>query len=168
MIFSDDQKSSHTKELQRHLYEIAFYNKKIPFIIPDGIYGPETAEAVRAFQREYGIPMTGNTEFDTWEKIIEVNRAYYPDIIRPDIFKRDTLIIPGSAGAPVYMVQVMLNTIGRYYKNIPVIEVTGIYDAPTERAVRSFKNVTDNNSSAEGVDVKLWNDIVSIFNKIVL
>lgn len=166
-MYSDDQKRDHIKELQRLLYEISFFNKRIPLIIPDGIYGPETSGAVRIFQQEYGLSVTGNVDFETWEKLIQVYKFYMPDIIKPDIFKRDTVLIPGSAGNAVYMIQLMMNAIGRLYANIPVIAMTGVYDADTERSVDSFKDISGHDKKLEGIDVHLWNDIVSKFNKIL-
>ena len=62
----------------------------------------------------------------------------------------------------------MLNTIGNGYKNMPVIELTGIYDAPTERSVNMYKRVSSSNAAIEGVDAELWNKIVSSFNKEVI
>lgn len=168
MIFSDEQKRDHIKELQRFLYEISFYNSSIPTIIPDGIYGSDTKEAVTAFQREYGIPVTGSADFDTWEKLVEIWQIYYPVILLPDIFRKETVLIPGSAGAAVYLAQHMLNTIGRKYANPPIVELTGIYDAPTEQSVNAFKSVTQNKENSEGINARLWNDIVSKFNKIVI
>ena len=38
-------------------------------LIPDGIYGSQTRQAVSAFQRKYGIPVTGVVNQDTWERI---------------------------------------------------------------------------------------------------
>ena len=52
MAYTDDQKTRHISELQRYLYSISHYNENIPRVMPDGIYGLETQEAVRAFQKE--------------------------------------------------------------------------------------------------------------------
>lgn len=167
-MYSEKQKKEHIKELQRMLYEISFYNTRIPTIIPDGIYGPETAEAVKAFQREYGLTPTGSVDSQTFDRIVEVYNYFYRGIMKPDIFNRDTLLIPGSAGPIVYLAQLMLNTISSYYANMPITELTGIYDDPTDHMVSTFKIVSGNSANGEGIDVDLWNDIVSKFNKLVL
>lgn len=44
----------------------------IPKIAVDGIYGPETAEAVRVFQSVFGLPQTGVVDYRTWYKISEI------------------------------------------------------------------------------------------------
>ena len=41
----------------------------IPTIAEDGIYGSGTAEAVRTFQRIFGLPATGIVDYPTWYKI---------------------------------------------------------------------------------------------------
>lgn len=166
-MFSDEQLREHIRELQHFLFGISHYNTRIPVIIPDGIYGSETAGAVKIFQQEYGLTPTGEVDRNTWDRIVEVYRQIFEDIIRPDVFKQNTLLIPGSAGPVVYILQIMLDTISNRFDNIPATNLTGIYDAPTERSVDMFKKVTKNHSNAEGVDVSLWNEIVSAFNKLV-
>ena len=37
----------------------------------DGIYGPKTADAVRAAQRWFGLPVTGTVDERTWDEIYD-------------------------------------------------------------------------------------------------
>lgn len=76
MIFSEMQKREHINELQRYLHDISYYDPNIPRIIPDGIYGTETSDAVRAFQRQYGLIDNGETNPATWMMIVEVYRNF--------------------------------------------------------------------------------------------
>mgnify|MGYP000780979314 FL=1 len=167
IMFSDEQLRQHIRELQQFLFGISHYNVRIPVIIPDGIYGPETAGAVKIFQQEYGLMPTGEVDRYTWDKLADVHREIFINIIRPDAFRKNSLLIPGSAGPVVYLVQVMLNTISDRYDNIPPSGLTGIYDEPTEKSVNMFKEVTGDRNNYEGIDAKLWNEIVSAFNKLV-
>lgn len=58
--------------LQIYLNDIASVNEAItPFVI-DGIFGQNTLQAVRVFQREYGLTVDGVVGQETWNKIIEV------------------------------------------------------------------------------------------------
>ena len=75
MAYTNSQMRQHIYELQTYLYAISMFNNKIPQVIPNGVYDPETAAAVRAFQREYGLAVTGNTDSATWNKIVNVYRA---------------------------------------------------------------------------------------------
>ncbi|MDE7022261.1 MAG: peptidoglycan-binding protein, partial [Lachnospiraceae bacterium] len=47
------------RQVQEQLAAISSVYSAIPKIIPDGIYGPATAEAVRTFQSVFGLPQTG-------------------------------------------------------------------------------------------------------------
>ena len=59
------------RSLQTMLRTIAQVEANQPSLIPDGIYGPQTARAVSAFQRRYGLPVTGIVDQPTWERIVE-------------------------------------------------------------------------------------------------
>lgn len=60
------------RQLQEQLNRIAQVYTSIPKVTADGAYGPATAEAVRQFQRVFGLPETGVTDYPTWYKISEV------------------------------------------------------------------------------------------------
>lgn len=57
------------RQLQEQLNLIGEYYNAIPVLVPDGIYGERTAEAVRVFQRIFDLPQTGIVDFPTWYKI---------------------------------------------------------------------------------------------------
>ncbi|OLA00459.1 MAG: hypothetical protein BHV95_02910 [Clostridiales bacterium Nov_37_41] len=56
-------------QMQQQLNRIAENYPVIPTIAEDGIYGSGTAEAVRTFQRIFGLPATGIVDYPTWYKI---------------------------------------------------------------------------------------------------
>ena len=60
------------RQLQEQLDAIAQVYTAIPRIQPDGIYGQQTAAAVREFQNIFGLPQTGVTDFATWYKISHI------------------------------------------------------------------------------------------------
>ncbi len=59
-------------QLQEQLNTIGDVYSRIPQIQEDGIYGPATAQAVRAFQSVFGLPQTGIVDFRTWYKISQI------------------------------------------------------------------------------------------------
>ena len=59
-------------QIQEQLDAIADVYYPIPNIAADGVYGPRTAEAVTAFQRQFGLPASGIVDFTTWYKISEI------------------------------------------------------------------------------------------------
>lgn len=59
-------------QMQQQLNVIAGAYPLIPKISQDGIYGEKTANAVKIFQKIFGLPQTGVTDFPTWYKISEI------------------------------------------------------------------------------------------------
>ena len=60
------------RQLQTQINRIARNYPAIPTVTADGIYGPETAEAVRVFQGVFNLPQTGVTDYATWYEISEI------------------------------------------------------------------------------------------------
>lgn len=59
-------------QIQQQLNRIAQNYPALPGIAADGIYGKNTANAVRTFQRIFNLPQTGIVDYPTWYKISEV------------------------------------------------------------------------------------------------
>ena len=60
------------RSLQTMLRVIAEDDFRIPTVVPDGVYGPTTMSSVSAFQRLYGLPVTGFVEAVTWSSIADL------------------------------------------------------------------------------------------------
>ncbi len=60
------------RQMQQQLNRIAQNYPAIPTIAADGIFGQRTAEAVRSFQRIFGLPVSGIVDYPTWYKISAV------------------------------------------------------------------------------------------------
>lgn len=60
------------RQLQTQINRIARNFPAIPTVTADGIYGSETAAAVRVFQGVFNLPQTGVTDYATWYEISEV------------------------------------------------------------------------------------------------
>jgi len=57
------------RQMQQQLARISKSYPAIPTIRADGVYGPDTAEAVRVFQSVFGLPVTGVVDYNTWYEI---------------------------------------------------------------------------------------------------
>lgn len=57
------------RQMQEQLNRIAQNYPAIPVIAADGIFGQRTAEAVKSFQRIFGLPVSGIVDYPTWYKI---------------------------------------------------------------------------------------------------
>ena len=53
------------------LQVLSSYIPEIPPVTIDGVFGPNTRDAVLAAQRRFGLPQTGVVDFDTWEAIYD-------------------------------------------------------------------------------------------------
>lgn len=60
------------RQLQQQLNRIAQNYPAIPTIAVDGIYGSQTENAVKTFQRIFKLPQTGTVDFPTWYKISDI------------------------------------------------------------------------------------------------
>ena len=60
------------RQIQQQLNRIARNYPAIPTVAADGVFGPATAEAVRAFQRIFNLPASGIVDFPTWYSISNI------------------------------------------------------------------------------------------------
>lgn len=60
------------RQIQEQLNRISQSYPALPKVNADGIYGNQTAEAVRIFQSVFGLPQTGIVNYSTWYKIQEI------------------------------------------------------------------------------------------------
>ncbi len=58
------------ESLQHMLQQLSYGYGELPFLVPDGRFGEETLEAVMIFQREFGLPVTGRVDPDTWDEVV--------------------------------------------------------------------------------------------------
>ncbi len=59
------------EHLQYMLSVLSEYIPEIPPLTVDGIYGANTRAAVLAAQRRFGLPQTGEVDFQTWDEIYD-------------------------------------------------------------------------------------------------
>ncbi len=92
-------RGSDVLKMQRYLNAIGQYYPSIPQINEDGIFGYQTDQAVRAFQRLFSLQDDGIIGPATWNKIVEVYNGLpsAPDGTMP---YPGTPLIVGSSGNP--------------------------------------------------------------------
>lgn len=155
--------------LQRYLRQLSYFEELTPVPI-DGIYGSETAEAVREFQSRAGLPVTGLVDRETWDAIY---LAYLESLAensppeRISIFPRipkNYAITEGESWFLVELLQFMLIELSRDYDGFGQLEINGVYDRETADAVRDFQMRNGLPVTGE-VDKTTWNAIVKQYNK---
>ncbi len=60
------------RQLQEQLNRIAVNYPALPRIAADGVFGEQTEEAVRGFQRIFNLPVSGIVDYPTWYEISEI------------------------------------------------------------------------------------------------
>lgn len=60
------------RQMQEQLNAIANVYTVIPKVAVDGVFGPQTEEAVKAFQQTFGLPANGIVDLPTWYRISEL------------------------------------------------------------------------------------------------
>ena len=155
------------RSLQTMLRVIAESDRSLPTVIPDGIYGPATMGAVTAFQRKYGLPMTGIADQATWEKIVAV---YEPALILVDkaepiqiIMNPNQIFTRGSKSPYIYLLQSMLVQLAIENDTIPAPEHTGVLDSATGEALIAFQALAGLPETGE-LDKITWKHIVNQFS----
>lgn len=154
------------RSLQTMLQVIALDDNRIPLVIPDGIYGQTTMNAISLFQQLYSLPITGVSDQRTWDKIVEVYEKAIVNVDKAEpieiIINRNSVLSMGSSGAYVYFLQVMLLQLAKDHPSISEPNVSGYYDSSTKNAVSDFQRFAD--LSETGIVDKLtWKNLVQQF-----
>ena len=144
-MYTDEQKRRHIYDLQVCLRRIQQENDHPQPLVPDGIFGAETAEAVRAHQRQNGLPVSGQADRATWDSIFVAYEQLtaldaLPAAVR--FFPAEVGVLsPGDRGAAVFVLQLLLGSGAPHFANLAPVPLTGEYDAETETAVRVMQGI---------------------------
>lgn len=140
--------SNDVYQIQQSLERIRRNFPAIPSIpVVDGVFDPDTQEAVRVFQQVFNMPVTGVVDKATWYRIKEIYTSVkrladlYSEGIR---LEEAELLYPGQltigdTGLPVSTIQYYLNVFAYFNPYIPVIPLDGIYSSDTAAAVEVFQ-----------------------------
>lgn len=141
------------------------YSTMVP-PVPDGIYGPVTAEAITVFQEAQGLPPTGETDRATWEAL---HTAYFDWLHRQrppsevSLFPGAGAVLAAEAGDDaVYAIQLMLRRIARQFDDFVPVSVTGQLDSDTVRELRRFQSRALLPETGE-VDRDTWDRLVRFY-----
>ena len=126
--------------LQYMLNQLSQTYRFLPQLVPDGVYGERTLEAVMRFQREAGLPVTGTVDQATWDAI----RSSWLEQQSRESYARAARVFP-SEGIQVqegntkeYMIvpQTMFNVLSRHFEGIVPCQADGIHGPASAENVR--------------------------------
>ena len=143
MILPEDYINRPVRSLQTMLHVLSTIFPALLNVNPDGIYGESTKKAVAAFQRFAHLPVTGIAETGTWNALAGCYLRHAPSVLPPEplriVLQPGQTIAPGERNLHVYLVQAMMQALGQCYAKAEPPAVTGVLDAPTQRAVRRLQ-----------------------------
>ena len=136
------------QNVQFLLSYLSSFFSSIPSITIDGSFGPSTAEAVRAFQREFDLPITGEVDFNTWDPLYRTYIGFIETI--PFQYTEGNILpypgVPlriGASDDSVRVLQEYLRFISEIIPEIPSVNVTGYFGTQTRNAVLAFQEFSD-------------------------
>ncbi len=158
------------KTIQYYLRLIADFNPSVSSPPLDGYFGESTAEAVKAFQREYDLTVTGVVDSRTWNMMFDV----YLGMINSageEIYGGGTVPFPGvflkygSEGTNVEILQKYINAAHELYPQIPQTDADGIFGTETRNAVYAAQAVFGLMISGV-VGPVLWNELADAYAQV--
>ncbi len=163
------------QQKQIQLNRISRNYPAIPKIVPaNGIFAADTADAVREFQKVFGLTVNGIIDKATWYKISYL----YAGVKRlseldsegialdelPEEFTNTTGI--GATGDEVRAIQYYLEVIALFYEAVPFTEINGTYTADTAQSVQAFQQAFGLPETGE-VDLATWREMQRVYDGIV-
>ena len=140
--------SNSVKVIQTELNRIAQNYPAIPKIrLENGFFGVDTEDAVRAFQRIFSLPVTGEVDKATWYTI----KRYYNGVKQLSELTSEGINIgeatlpyapelsAGMEGLPVRALQYYMDVIAYLNPELDPVTVNGIFDPATVQAVENFQ-----------------------------
>ncbi len=161
-MYRIDSKADANRQVQTYLLELAHAYSGLPKLTVDGIYGEETREAVRAFQRAFELPITGEVDDITFSRLYEEfahareERLAESELLPASVFPLQM----GDSGSYVRILQSVIGEISGLH-----IPSDGFYGRATEDSVRAFQRRYQYTPDGT-VSRRLWNRIAQEYRVI--
>lgn len=159
----------YVRVLRYYLGVLGYFDPALPILPLGNTYDQQTTDAVLTFQRQNGLPETGEIDRETWNAIL---RAYASvRFSLPEAFTYSDFIYPGRILSPgmsdwdVRILQQMLSVITAANPDLPPVTVTGTYDNATEAAIRQIQaqyGLPQNGQTG----ALTWNAVVEEYRKV--
>lgn len=135
--------------LQYFLAIVGEYYDQLPRWQPaqiDGVFGPQTREAVTAYQRMMGLPETGVVDRATWNELVSTYQSVLAaqptqEWLEQAVGFPDIFLVEGMRGEEVREAQQLINVIARGNPQVPAVAVDGIFGSATRDAVSVIQSL---------------------------
>ncbi|WP_165445384.1 peptidoglycan-binding domain-containing protein [Bacilliculturomica massiliensis] len=141
----------------------------------DGIFGPETENAVKVFQGIFNLTQDGIVGKATWYKLVNlyVGIARLSELNSEGVKLFETsleypdAISEGNSGEKVEILQYFLSLFSEFYLTVPPVAITGVFGPETKSSVLGFQG--EYGLPLTGVvDAKTWNVMYDAFRGIAV
>lgn len=154
------------KSLQAMLRQISYVYPVIPRLVPDGLFGEETLEAVMIFQREFRLPVTGTVDNATWDAVALTYARTTQNLENPLLTNgfpdRLSTFSPGDRCVYLLMIQAMFNALSHTLEEVENVPVDGLHAGGSVRNTKWLQR--KGNLKETGVMGKdEWNLLVRIY-----
>ncbi len=167
MTYQNDDRRAVVRHLQEMLRAIEITSGKRVTVPLDGIYGSSTGNAVRAFQEENGLPITGAVDQETYDLLYA--RSLEADFAESEplpiyLFEKGRSVQRGETSDFVLLLKGLLNELSVLYDGFLPLALTNTFDEEMEDALQDFQ--TRNRIAPTGIiDKATWNAIVRNYNR---
>ena len=112
---------------------------ELPPLSVDLIFGPQTEEAVRAFQSLYGLPETGEVDRATWNALLGAYETLLRSLPNENNLYPGIILTEGMEGENVLRLQRVLNRAAANNPSLPSVAEDGVFGPATRRAVEAVQ-----------------------------
>ena len=158
---------AYVKELQRRLRLLSHMDDRYLPLNVDGVYGPNTATAVRTFQQTVGLPATGTAD----EQTVRLLGDIYHDYVQLTADPRAVCPFPspyfvmreGERSTAVWILQALLTEICAPYTSPKPPVPNGHFDEDTKRCITLWQTILGLPENGE-VDRFCWDKLADVYN----
>ena len=160
------------KTIQMQLNRIRKNYPLIPEIKNEnGVFNEATKNAVKTFQKIFGLTQDGIVGKQTWYKISQIYvgvkklaelESEGENLDIPQSPPSEVLRL-GSTGENVKILQFLLNVVGAFYDTVQPVDITGDFNKATEDSVKSFQETFG--LGVDGIVGKnTWAKLIEVYN----
>lgn len=154
------------RSLQTMLRAVSNWNEAVVPVVPDGIYGNGTMASVSSFQQAYGLPVTGVSDLNTWESLVEAYDNAMLEIgpAAPLILllQPGQIIIPNEANVHMYLINGMLQALAGFYPSMPWSQSGGVHTSSSVDAIKWLQNRSQLEPTGS-IDRRTWRMLANLY-----